>query len=454
LERLESLSREELIQIILDLQRMIEQQRAEIEQLKRRGGAAPFSKGTHKPDPKPPGRKPGQGFFRFRDAPATGAGVEPVPVPVGVQCCPDCGGALGEARQEIVSTTDIPAQPQPEVRRYAVEIRQCAGCGRKVRGQHPEIAPGQQGATAHRVGPRVKALAHVLHYMHGVPVRKSPAIIEELTGMRLTQGAITQDAMRQSEDAVGASYEALRALVREQPVVHTDDTGWRVGGENAFLMAFVNPSLSVYQVRPQHRNEEVRELVPADFGGVLVCDRGRSYDAVELENVAQQKCLAHLIRNAAKVAEEKTGRACQFGQRLQEMLRQALLLSAGREQMEPNDYEKQAAVLDDELTAHLRDRVLRDPDNQRLLNGVGAQHDRGRLLRFLRDDAVEPTNNRAERDLRPAVIARKVSHCSKNQRGARAFEAFTSVLQTIRKVDPSAIVPILVKLIGHPLAPT
>jgi transposase len=234
--------------------------------------------------------------------------------------------------------------------------------------------------------------------------------------------------MKQTEDAVGASYEALRASIQEQPVVHTDDTGWRVGGEPAFLMAFVNRSLSVYQIRPQHRNEEVRELIPADFGGVLVCDRGRSYDAVELEAVAQQKCLAHLIRNAAKVAEEKNGRARQFSQRLKELLRQALLLSAGGKEMKPGDYGKQAKVLDDELTAHLRDRTLRDPDNQRLLNGVGAQHDQGHVLRFLSDAAVEPTNNRAERDLRPAVIARKVSHCSKNERGARAFEAFISVL--------------------------
>lgn len=454
MERLESLSRDELIQIILDLHRMVEQQRAEIEQLKRRGSAAPFSKGTRKPDPKPPGRKPGQGFFRFRSVPERLADREAEDVPVAVACCPECGGAFGEARQEMVSTTDVPAQPQPEVRLYAVEIRQCKGCGRKVRGQHPGIAPGQQGATAHRIGPRVKALAHVLHYLHGVPVRKTPAIIEDLTGVRLTQGAITQDAMKQTEDAVGASYQALRASVREQPVVHTDDTGWRVGGESAFLMAFVNRSLSVYQVRPQHRNEEVRELIPADFGGVLVCDRGRSYDAVELDAVAQQKCLSHLIRNAGKVEDEKTGRARLFGRRLKELLRQALLLAADRNGMKPEDYGKQAQALDDELTVHLRDRTLRDPDNQRLLNGVGAQHDRGHLLRFLNDGAVEPTNNRAERDLRPAVIGRKVSHCSKNQRGARAFEAFTSVLHTIRKVNPSAMVPILVKLIGRPMAPT
>jgi hypothetical protein len=295
-------------------------------------------------------------------------------------------------------------------------------------------------------------LAHILHYVHGVPVRKTPAIIEDLTGVRLTQGAITQDAMKQSNDAVGATYKALRALVQDQPVVHTDDTGWRVGGAAAFLMAFVNPWLSVYQVRPQHRNEEVRELIPAHFGGVMVCDRGRSYDAVELKEVAQQKCLAHLIRNASTVAEAKTGRARQFSAQLKELLQQALGLAAEKNGIAAADYWQRVEELDDQLTFHLRDRVLHDEDNQRLLNGVGAQHDKGHVLRFLGEEGLEPTNNRAERDLRPAVIARKVSHCSRNERGARALEAFTSVLQTIRKTNPLEMVATLVKLISS--APT
>jgi hypothetical protein len=82
LERLETVDREALIQIILDQQRMIEELRAEIEQLKRRGSAAPFSKGTRKSDPKPPGRKPGQVFFRFRSESGLSAGAEAVHVPV------------------------------------------------------------------------------------------------------------------------------------------------------------------------------------------------------------------------------------------------------------------------------------------------------------------------------------------------------------------------------------
>jgi len=78
---------------------------------------------------------------------------------------------------------------------------------------------------------------------------------------------------------------------------------------------------------------------------------------------------------------------------------------------------------------------MKDDDNQRLLNGIGGQNDLANVLRFLHEPGVEPTNNRAERALRPAVIARKVSQCSKNQRGAYAFAAFLSLSQTFRK-DP------------------
>ena len=66
-------------------------------------------------------------------------------------------------------------------------------------------------------------------------------------------------------------------------------------------------------------------------------------------------------------------------------------------------------------------------------NELGWQDDRGNLLRFLDDPGIEPTNNRAERALRGAVIARKVSHCSKTEGGADAFSAFTSVIRTLAR---------------------
>lgn len=455
-ESLDSLSREELIRIILEQQKLIEQLRVEIEQLKRRGSAAPFSKGSSKADPKPPGRKPGQGPFLRRDAPAVGPDQPVIPVVVRERCCPDCGGELGAEKQEIVSITDIPAQPKPEVRLYSVGVRHCRRCGRSVRGRHPEVATDQQGATAHRLGQRVKALGHVLHYQHGVPVRKVPAVIEEMTGLRVTQSALTQHALKQTDGLMGSAYQRLRESIGRADVAHTDDTGWRIGGRTAFLMVFATLTETVYQIRERHRNEEVREVISPDFAGVLVCDRGRSYDAEELRGIAQQKCFAHLIRNAGEIADGKKGRAKEFGQSLKRLLQQALGLAEERATLPSADYQQRVAELKSRLTHHLRNRIFRDDDNQRLLNGVGTQQDRGNLLRFLNDPRVEPTNNRAERALRPAVIARKVSHCSKNERGAHAFEAFVSVLQTARRSCATRMTDTLCSLLDgtHAAAPT
>jgi transposase len=429
---LESLNPAELIALIRELQRQVEELRRENEELRRRQGrsAAPFSKGARKENPKPPGRKPGEGAFLRREDPAGETG-ETIRVVVETQCCPDCGGALESSATEIASITDLVERPRPVVRRYAVEVCRCQQCGRKVRGRHVDLAVDQCGATAHRLGPRVKAAAHALTYGTGVPVRRVPAILKELTGMQVTQSALTQDALKRSEAAVGRAYEQLRAEVQKAPVVHTDDTGWRTGGEPAQLMVFETDTGTVFQIRPQHRNQEVRELIPSDYAGVMVTDRGKSYDATELSGVAQQKCLSHLIRNASAVAEEKRGPARQFGMKLKEMLRGSIQL--WRQRDEVPDYEARVERIEAKLTHHLRTRILQDPDNQRLLDGIGLQHDRGNVLRFLHHPEVEPTNNRAERALRPAVIARKISHCSKNQRGANAFAAFLSLAQTFRK---------------------
>src|SRR5712671_5370323 len=172
-------------------------------------------------------------------------------------------------RTDRVTTTDMPAQPQPEVNVYDVAVCVCTACGKSVRGEHPEVAADQYGATAHRVGPRVKTMAHTLHYGHGVPVRRLPVILLETTGVTMTQGAITRDALKQAAGAVGNAYQNARAGIRQAPVTYTDDTSWAVGGEPAQLMVFDTDQATVYQIRPQHRNQEVRELVPSDYPGTL-----------------------------------------------------------------------------------------------------------------------------------------------------------------------------------------
>jgi hypothetical protein len=78
-----------------------------------------------------------------------------------------------------------------------------------------------------------------------MPVRKVPAVRHVLTGVWLTPGALTQDALQHAEGSLGTAYEGLRASIPGAPVVHTDDPGWRVGGEPASLMAFETDTATV-----------------------------------------------------------------------------------------------------------------------------------------------------------------------------------------------------------------
>jgi len=457
---LATLSRDDLLALVVELHHQIAELRAsnkalraELDQLKRgeKRQAAPFAKGTRVADPTPPGRKPGAGPFRDREAPPPEAITEaPVDVRLILDACPACGGPLAEERVDLAHTTELPILPGPTVRQYRVWVCRCTVCGRRVRGQHPDLAPDQYGATAHRLGARVRAAAHLLHYGVGIPVRKVPAVLHTLTGVRLTQSALTQDALQRAKGSIGTTYECLRAAVPEAPVVHTDDTGWRVGGEPAYLMVFETAGATVYQIRPRHRHDEVQEVVPADYAGVLVTDRGRSYDAEALDGVPQQKCLAHIQRSIRAVLETKTGRARDFGEPLKGLLQEATALWHAYRDGDRTDYKVEAEALQAELTYHLRHRTLKDTDHQRLLNELGWHHDRGNLVRFLADPRVEPTNNRAERALRPAVIARKVSQCSKNGRGAGAFAAFTSVIRTLMNTKAGSVVDTLSHLLRPP----
>jgi transposase len=427
-----------LTQQVETLQAEVEQLRAENERLRRQGlrQATPFSKGKRVKDPKKPGRKPGQGPFRSRPAPPLDQVTAWVEVPVTEPVCPYCGGTLAPDGVEVVTETDLPDEPRPKVTAYEVGRHRCRGCGKRVRGQHPDVPVDQRGATAHRVSERVMAAAHALHYGLGVPQRRVPAILQWLCGVPVTQGTLARDATRwaaQPEGAVARAYAALRAQVRQAPAVYTDDSSWKVGGEGAQLMTFDTDAATVYQIRRQHRNAEVRELIPSDYAGTMGCDRGRSYDAKELRAVKQQKCLSHIQRSLSEALESKKGEARLFASQLKGLLSESLALWHAYHAGKAEDFIRERERLQAAVTAHLADRPLRDRDNQRLLNELGRHQDAGNLLRFLADPSVEPTNNRAERALRPAVIARKVSHCSKNERGARAFEAFTSVIQTLKK---------------------
>jgi len=215
-------------------------------------------------------------------------------------------------------------------------------------------------------------------------------------------------------------------------------------------MALETDMATVYQVRPRHRHEEVQEVIPGDYDGVMVTDRGRSDDAQAFDDVQQQKCLAHILRSISEVVATKTGRAQDFGDQLKVLLQDALALWHAYRDGQVTDFKADAEGRQAELTYRLRDRRLKDADHQRRLNELGWHHDRGHVLRFLVDPRIEPTNHRAERVLRPAVIARKVSHGSKNGRGAYACAACTSVVRTLVQRGADALVDNLYHLFQPP----
>src|SRR3954465_3647744 len=269
--------------------------RAQLDQLAHdaKRQAAPFSKGQRKAQPKRPGREPGRGRFTFRTLPTPDQWTAPpIEVRLTAPICPCGGEPLREQRVDLAAITDLPPRPKPIVQPYRTWVYRCPTCETTVRAPHPDLAPDQVGATAHRMGPRVMAAAHATHYGLGVPVRKVPAVLRLFPGVSLTQSALTQGALRRASGPIGRVYRALRDRVPEAEVVYTDDTGWRVGGDPAQLMIFVTGTPACVQVRARHRNEEVREVIGDDYSGVLVTDRGRSYDARELEAVRQQKCIS------------------------------------------------------------------------------------------------------------------------------------------------------------------
>ncbi len=445
-----------------------EQLRARITELEdeHRGGksAAPFARRRRKLKPKRPGRKPGEGGFTRKLMPEPNRPEEAAAPPAGCAQCGADAGALEHVRDEVVTVTTLPP-PVPVVTPVRVPICVCRRCGRTTRGAHPAVAPDQTGATAHRFGADVHALAHTLQYAAGIPARKLPGVFAASTGIRITQSAITQHALKQAapDRPVGKAVQRLREQLATAPVVHTDDTGWRTTHEpepQAWLMAFESagepardPAVTLFQIRPRHRSDEVLEVIPPDWPGTLVTDRGPSYDAAALAGVKQQKCLAHLARNIADVKAKQHPGARSFPRSLEHVLRQARELHAAWHtgSLTARAFRNRAGPLRTALSHLLVDRKLRDEGNQRLLNGLGWHDDRGSLLRFMADPWVEPTNNRAERALRPAVIARKVSQCSKTTRGADAHAAFMTVLATIKRRTLDAVGTLTRLLSGEPL---
>ena len=410
-------------------QQLIEARRAQHRQTSK------FSKGVRKPDPKRPGRKAGDGEFTRKTEPRFDLidtfVVAPGPVP---RDCPECGREF-ERRVELATTTKLPVL-KPIITGYFSTVCECKRCQFTIAAPHRDLRQSQQGATAHQFDDSVYAAAHVLHYGLGLPQRKVPAVLRLLCGIEISQGALSQHAVRSLVGPLATAYEGLREQVRSAKYVHTDDTGWTIAAEFAALMVFVTADITLFQIRRQHRNDEVREALGQRFRGVMSSDRGSSYDAKPLAQWRMNKCVLHLIRSVREAQAAQPESERWYGEALLKIFKMSLVLWRAYWDGEVTrcEYREFGRAVRADLDFALRRRTapLADPQNRKLNKELGWHNARGNLLRFLDDPRIAPTNNVAERALRPAVISRKLSHCSRNEWGARAREMFMTLFCTLR----------------------
>ncbi len=408
-------------------QQQIERLQAEVEELKRAGKrqATPFARRQWVEHPKRPGRRAGQGRFGYRKKPARKDVGETKTA--ALPACPQCGGKLRQRRSHEQFMIDLP-EVKPVITRFVTQSGYCAHCQKRVRSWHPEQISHASGAAGVVVGPRAKALAADLKHRLGASYAKVREALNDSFGLQGSRSGWCQADQRLASTAQPV-YAELVEQVRHSPVVHADETGWRMGTLSAWLWVFTHRTLSVYAIRDNRSSDVVLDVLGRQFPGVLVSDGLGTYDDRRLAAWRKQKCLAHLLCERKESQEQKTGRAVQFARELSQLLQAAIALKAEQASLEPCTFFQRAGALETRLDALMAPgRRFRDRDNARLTKRL--RKHRLHLLRFLYVDGLEPTNYQAERMLRPAVITRKTNGCNRTRRGATAHAILSSVLVT------------------------
>lgn len=393
--------------------------------------AAPFSKGSPKPGPHTPGRRPGAEY----GAPARRTVPEHVDETLEVElprCCPDCGGAVEAGSVAEQYQTDIPPV-QPHVTRFRIHLGTCTGCGRTVRGRHPRQTSEALGAAASQLGPQAVALAAHLNKGLGLSFDKCTVLYETAFGIEVSRSGLCQ-ALHRLAKAAEPTYQGLIESVRTAPVLSPDETGWKVGGALTWLWAFATPELTVYSIQDGRGFPEATRVLDADYDGVLIRDGWAPYR--RFEHARHQSCLAHLLRRCRALIDAADRGAARFPHAVRRILLAALALRdrylAG--EISPHGLR----VLTGKLEAQMRRTLqgnIQYPPNLRFLKHLRTEQPY--LFTFLHDLDVVATNWWSEQAIRPAVVTRKVCGGNRTWAGAATQQILASLLATSRKQQRS-----------------
>lgn len=340
--------------------------------------------------------------------------------------CEHCGAALDattimEGEAWLHQLVELVAAA--EVRNYHLHVHQC-GCGKRTR------APLPEGVTPTVAGPRLQAVITTLIARYGLSRADVHEALDQIFGVKLSVGAIHEVTDRAAQ-ATSPAVEDIGSQIQASPSKHCDETGWRHGGELAWLWVVTNHMGAYFRIDPKRSREAFLRLLPK-LEGVIHTDRWRVYDIIAKE--LRQLCHAHLRRD--KQALIDFGPTAAIGKALlaasdalfhewHRFMRGELDRPALQAAMAPVQ-EKWRELLEQAAThPHKKARNL----------GRDLQKHWVSLWTFLEHDGVVPTNNHAEGTIRQPGLLRKTNGGTYSELGAEFVGNLQSVIATAKCQD-------------------
>ena len=300
----------------------------------------------------------------------------------------------------------------------------CSACGETTR------APWPAGVPSGTYGPRVQATVALYTGAYRLSKRTTQHVMDEVFGVPMRVGTIGP-LEQATTAAVAAPVEEARTYVQAQEVAHLDETSGRQGDKRAWLWVAVTSWVTVFVVRLSRGGQVARELLGEKFSGILVTDRYRAYNWYPVR--WRQGCWAHWLRDF-EAMRGRGGRSKEIGDAL---LAQAYQMFAWwhrvREgKLKRSTFRSYMSPLRREV-----ERLLEAGSRCGVPQTAGTCRDilkrREALWTFVQVEGVEPTNNAAERSIRPGVLWRKGSFGTQSAEGSRFVESMMTVVATLKQ---------------------
>ena len=323
-------------------------------------------------------------------------------------------------RHQVIEIPPI----QPVLTEYQWHQLVCPACGATTR------APWPVGVPSGTYGPRVQATVALCTGAYRLSKRTTQQAMAEVFGVPMSVGTISPLEQATTE-AVAAPVEEARTYVQAQEVAHLDETSWRQGDKRAWLWVAVTSWVTVFVVRLSRGGEVARTLLGERFGGILVTDRYSAYNWYPVR--WRQLCWAHLLRDF-EAMRDRGGGSEEIGDAL---LAQAHQMFTWWHRVREGTLQR--STFRSYLTPLRREveRLLEAGSRCGVPQTAGTCRDilkrREALWTFVQVAGVEPTNNTAERAIRPGVLWRKGSFGTQSAEGSRFVESMMTVVATLKQ---------------------